>query len=351
MLKVMVQRKNFFRAKPLKQLSNFVTNGAGRRSKIFYGVGLSAGVLPSFNSDGHDQPYREDELNEKYVNRDELDWKERLDLMWRRDRYNRLSPELEFCTNVGSTAIFSGLIIGAFKESRHVYMKFVASNKQTMFKHPREAQAILQEQVTYYMLRGGIRWAVKVGIVAFAYVTMCQTAHTIRNSINPVDHMAAGFVSGAVFRTMGGPKAMLGAGIIGSAMGCVDGVSTWCLYKLSGETVSQRWLRELREIHIANSLKDKDQEDQAIIMPNVHRMTEEEWSQKQKMEEEAIKNETPNVFSTFAVNIFQRAKDLLGPRNLDLTHEQSDNTSNVKDSSSDITKHKSSETKSFDDIR
>ena len=43
-----------------------------------------------------------------------------------------------------------------------------------MFKHPREAQAILQEQVTYYMLRGGIRWAVKVGIVAFAYVTMCQ---------------------------------------------------------------------------------------------------------------------------------------------------------------------------------
>ena len=37
-----------------------------------------------------------------------------------------------------------------------------------------------------------------------------QIAHTIRNSINPVDHMAAGFVLGAVFRTMGGPKAMLG---------------------------------------------------------------------------------------------------------------------------------------------
>ena len=50
--------------------------------------------------------------------------------------------------------------------------------QQTMFKHPREAQAILQEQVTYYMLRGGIRWAVKVGIVAFAYATMCQVNKT-----------------------------------------------------------------------------------------------------------------------------------------------------------------------------
>ena len=49
--------------------------------------------------------------------------------MWRRDRYNRLSPELEFCISVSTVAFFTGLVIGAFKESRHVYMKFVAANK------------------------------------------------------------------------------------------------------------------------------------------------------------------------------------------------------------------------------
>ena len=43
-----------------------------------------------------------------------------------------------------------------------------------MFKHPREAQAILQEQVTYHMLKGGIRWGVKCGAIVFIYVTMCQ---------------------------------------------------------------------------------------------------------------------------------------------------------------------------------
>ena len=52
-----------------------------------------------------------------------------------------------------------------------------------MFKHPREAQAILQEQVTYYMLRGGIRWAVKVGIVVFAYATMCQVNKTRQSKL------------------------------------------------------------------------------------------------------------------------------------------------------------------------
>ena len=37
-----------------------------------------------------------------------------------------------------------------------------------------------------------------------------QSAHTIRNYINPLDHVASGFVLGATYRLIGGPKAMLG---------------------------------------------------------------------------------------------------------------------------------------------
>ena len=75
------------------------------------------------------QPYNKEELHDKYVNREELSWKERLDLMWRRDEHQRLSPELEFCTNAGYVAAATGLILGAFKESRQVYMNFMAQNK------------------------------------------------------------------------------------------------------------------------------------------------------------------------------------------------------------------------------
>ena len=45
-----------------------------------------------------------------------------------------------------------------------------------MFKHPREAQAILQEQVTYHIMKGGIRMGIKLGMVVTFYVTACQVS-------------------------------------------------------------------------------------------------------------------------------------------------------------------------------
>ena len=52
--------------------------------------------------------------------------------------------------------------------------------------------------------------------------------------------------------------------MLGSGMGCIDGVSTWALYKLSGETVTQRWLRELREMQIENSAKDEERHNEGM---------------------------------------------------------------------------------------
>ena len=37
-----------------------------------------------------------------------------------------------------------------------------------------------------------------------------QTAHAIRNYVNPLDHVACGFTLGGMYRFIGGPKAMLG---------------------------------------------------------------------------------------------------------------------------------------------
>ena len=50
---------------------------------------------------------------------------------------------------------------------------------------------------------------------------------------------------------------ILGAGILGGALGLIDGVSTWSLYKLSGETISERWARELQSIHNQNIAEDE----------------------------------------------------------------------------------------------
>ena len=40
-------------------------------------------------------------------------------------------------------------------------------------------------------------------------------------------------------------------------MGLIDGVCTWSLYKLSGESISERWARELESIHNQNIAEDE----------------------------------------------------------------------------------------------
>ena len=46
-------------------------------------------------------------------------------------------------------------------------------------------------------------------------------------------------------------------------MGLIEGSATWSLHKLSGETIKERWLRELQEIQVANAAIDKERNNQA----------------------------------------------------------------------------------------
>ena len=45
---------------------------------------------------------------------------------------------------------------------------------------------------------------------------------------------------------------------MGCGMGLLDGIATWSLYKLSGETISERWLRELQEMQVQNAAADEE---------------------------------------------------------------------------------------------
>ena len=63
-------------------------------------------------------------------------------------------------------------------------------------------------------------------------------------------------------------------------MGLLDGASTWGIYKLSGETISERWARELQEIQNENTAQDEKQKE-LRIKKRLDRLTEEEWIKKQ----------------------------------------------------------------------
>ena len=55
------------------------------------GIGIFGGTEKS----GFDRPYDPEELKRSYNDRESLTWKDRLDLMWRRDEFDNFSPELQ----------------------------------------------------------------------------------------------------------------------------------------------------------------------------------------------------------------------------------------------------------------
>ena len=62
--------------------------------------------------------------------------------------------------------------------------------------------------------------------------------------MNPLDHMLAGAVMGAVYRFNMGPKGMVGGGVLGSMLGLQGGLLFWLLQYATGESVEERWRRE-----------------------------------------------------------------------------------------------------------
>ena len=68
-------------------------------------------------------------MREQYDNREELTWKEKLKLMWRRDNYGNLSPELEFVYGATKISFILGFVTGAYQDSKEVFTKFMEQNK------------------------------------------------------------------------------------------------------------------------------------------------------------------------------------------------------------------------------
>ncbi len=84
------------------------------------------------------------ELAQLYLNRDSLDWRQRLSLMWRSDPYNRISPELSSVVTMAMSTGLVGAIIGSIMDSRKEYARFIAEHKHEIFSTPFEAQSKLQ---------------------------------------------------------------------------------------------------------------------------------------------------------------------------------------------------------------
>jgi len=172
---------------------------------------------------------REDEVTKGYENRSTLSMEERLRLMWRKDAYGRLSPELEQVSSMGQFALLMGALYGYGSRGKETFDRFVVDNKHEMFKSPKDAQNILRKDMLKHAARGSMYWAFKLGFMVITYAASTQTMNVIQNDITGTGHAACGFVLGSLFRVIQGPRQMLAAGVVGASMGFFEGITQKCL--------------------------------------------------------------------------------------------------------------------------
>jgi len=238
-----------------------------------------------------DYKANQEKLENFYKDRKETTWRERLAIMWTFDELGMFGPELMFVKQATELSLLGGGCYGAYQESAKVYRIFLDQNKYTMFQHPREAQRALQERIVLAILQGGWRVGWRMAVLSFTFTSVVQSMTVIRNYINPFDYALGGGVMGAVYKFHMGPRGMLGAGFGGALFGFQAGVITWCVQKLSGETVAERWSREYalvkerKMIEIAKA-ENKDPRREIVIEDkekvkhdnfNINIAEEEDW--------------------------------------------------------------------------
>ena len=189
-------------------------------------------------------PERDKEIQRKYEDRASLSFEERLSLFWRIDSYGNESPELKEIQMATSCAGLGGFMFGFTSKSKDTMEKFVIDNKHEMFKSPREAQHILRKDM---FLHGGIhamRLLTKYGIMTFCFTFATQIMNLYCNDVTVSGHAACGFVLGGCYKLISGPKAMLSAGILGSALGSVHALTRKSVFWLEDTDYQGYLLKE-----------------------------------------------------------------------------------------------------------
>jgi len=228
---------------------------------------LSEGDSKSFDILSREKD--KEELDRMYEDRSQLTWTQRLSMMWRTDENGEPSPEFCQINRSVEVAVITGGTYGAYSGTQRIMKNFLERNKYEMFKHPFEAQKALREKLMLTYMKGFLRWGFKIGALTGTYMCVAQSLMAMRNYVNPLDHMAAGMVMGAIYRFNMGPKGMLSAGILGGIIGFQGGCVWWLAQKASGETIEQRWKREYLQYSKLAELKNqarkaKDERNQII---------------------------------------------------------------------------------------
>ncbi|GFG34337.1 hypothetical protein Cfor_08958 [Coptotermes formosanus] len=168
----------------------------------------------------------------------ETGW-ERLYLMYSLDEFGNVSPELNAACQAGFTGMFVGACYGGIVNSKIAYTDFMERNDATVFKSHLEAKKKLQDQVTIAFGKGAFRWGWRLGLFTGSYVLLTTSVSVYRGYSSILEYVAAGCITGALYKFNMGLAGMAVGGGLGGVLGGIAGLVSLTILKLSGMSMEE----------------------------------------------------------------------------------------------------------------
>uniref|UniRef100_A0A1I8P7W6 Complex I assembly factor TIMMDC1, mitochondrial n=1 Tax=Stomoxys calcitrans TaxID=35570 RepID=A0A1I8P7W6_STOCA len=204
------------------------------------GKWLLLGVLP-LHSDENDNVSKETKTYKSFVQRpptNETGW-DRVKEIFQVDEFGSISPELNSIYQAGFLGFLVGAIYGGIIQSRVSYMDFMENNQATAFQSHLDAKRKLQDKFTMSFAKGGLKWGWRVALFTTSYYGIVTLVSVYREKSSIYEYLAAGTLSGALYKFNMGLRGMAAGGIIGGFLGGLGGAVSLLIMSLSGTSMQE----------------------------------------------------------------------------------------------------------------
>ncbi|XP_030059758.1 complex I assembly factor TIMMDC1, mitochondrial isoform X2 [Microcaecilia unicolor] len=147
------------------------------------------------------------------------------------------------------TGAILGWVYGGLPAARHARNQYIKNSQAEVYRHRLEAVRSAHNAALRGFIRYGWRWSWRVAVFVTIFNTVSTGLAVYRDDYALSNFVAAGAVTGGLFRLNLGLQGVTGGSFIGAMLGLPVGALLMAIQKLAGETLSEKKRKTRRELY------------------------------------------------------------------------------------------------------
>ncbi|XP_056157344.1 complex I assembly factor TIMMDC1, mitochondrial [Lampris incognitus] len=174
---------------------------------------------------------------------------ERIKDLFDRDETLKYPEELTNVIKSGAAAALIGLVYGGMPAARHARQRYIQLHQAEIYTSRVDAVRSAHNAAIRGFVRYGWRWSWRVAAFVTLFNSISTGLSVYRDEYSLSHYVAAGAVTGGLFRLNLGLMGMIGGTVIGAVLGFPTGALIISMQNMAGEPFQDRRRRERRELY------------------------------------------------------------------------------------------------------